>query len=401
MTDATIGGTRRAYLPELDGLRTLAFLLVFGFHGGLPWVSEALSLVTLPLFVLTLPFGPTAGGWVADIGPGVARALRSNGWVGVQLFFVLSGYLIATLLLREEAAFGRVDLRAFWARRVLRIWPLYYLTVAVTFFLLPALDGRLSTPGHRAMLAGHLPAFLAFGGNWSMIARGPVGDDAVSILWSVCVEEQFYVVCPFLFVLVKRPRRLAIVAALMAAAVGVRAWLASGRPDQFMIQYNAFAQMDTMLSGVALAIVLDRRQPSGEAPRGWGWPVLGLVLFTLFRPELAHARPARQVWDFVLVWVACVGVVATPILFDGRFRRWLADPRLVWLGRISFGLYMWHEVALWAVRHASGWAWAKELPLSLIALGMTIGLAAASYYGMERPFLRLKRRWTRVPSRPV
>jgi peptidoglycan/LPS O-acetylase OafA/YrhL len=386
----------RAYFPELDGLRTLAFLLVFGFHGGLPWVAEVVGLVTLPLFVLASMLGPVAAGWAADIGPGVGRAIGRNGWVGVQLFFILSGFLITTLLLREEARFGRVDLRAFWVRRALRIWPLYYLTVAVTFFLLPALDGRMRSPGHWQMVRQHLPWFMAFLGNWSMIRLGPVGDDAISILWSVCVEEQFYILCPLVVVLVGRRWRLPVVGLLMTASVAYRAWLASGRPVQLVIQYNTFAQLDTMLSGVALALWFDRAPPGPRAERAagiWGWLVLAGCLWVLARPELAHRTVVRQTWDFVAIWASGLGVVALAVIRPGWLRRWLAAGVMVWLGRISYGLYMDHEVALWATGRSTTGA--------VLALGLTVALASASYYGFERPFLRLKRAWTRVPSRPI
>ena len=102
------------------------------------------------------------------IGSRAAAALRENGGFGVQLFFILSGYLIATLLLREEARYGRISLRAFWIRRILRIWPLYYLVVAIGFGLIPAIEGQMRTPGYRDMLRIHLIPFLAFLGNWSM-----------------------------------------------------------------------------------------------------------------------------------------------------------------------------------------------------------------------------------------
>ena len=96
----------RIYFPELDGLRFIAFMMVYLFHGGVP-----------------------QGIMARLIGSRAALALRENGGFGVQLFFILSGYLIATLLLREEARYGRIALRAFWIRRILRIWPLYYLIV--------------------------------------------------------------------------------------------------------------------------------------------------------------------------------------------------------------------------------------------------------------------------------
>ena len=108
------------------------------------------------------------------IGSRVALAFRENGGFGVQLFFILSGYLITTLLLREEARYGRISLRAFWIRRILRIWPLYYLIVAIGFGLIPLLDGQLTTTANRMMLRNHLLPFLAFLGNWSMALITPL-----------------------------------------------------------------------------------------------------------------------------------------------------------------------------------------------------------------------------------
>lgn len=386
----------RVYFPELDGLRFIAFLLVFGFHDGFGWLAEAVTLATLPLFMLAQLFGPGATGRVADLGPAIGRAVRNNGWVGVQLFFILSGYLITTLLLREEARFGRVDLKAFWVRRALRIWPLFYLIVGVTFFLLPAIVGRLRTTEHAEMVRRHLPWFLAFLGNWSMIFKGPMGDDAITVLWSVCAEEQFYVVCPLIVALVGRRWRLVVVGFGMAVAIGVRAWIAARGFHPLAISYNTVAHLDTMLSGVALAIVLDRYPPGPRALRAagyWGWAVLAASFLLMTRSQLAHTTPAHQTWDYVVIWATGLGVVAYPILRPGRPQRWLSARPMVWLGRISYGLYMYHEIAFWAVGR-SGFR-------SVLALGLTVALASASYYGVERPFLRLKRSWTRVPSRPV
>ena len=329
--------------------------------------------------------------------PGFNRALRGNGWVGVQLFFILSGYLITTLLLREERRTGRVDLRAFWIRRILRIWPLYYLTVGLTFLVIPALDGRLATAGHWSIIRRHLPWFLGFLGNWSMIHQGAIADDGISILWSVCVEEQFYVLCPLLVILVGRDRRLGVVGALMAGAVGLRAWLATGRAGQMSIQYNTLAQLDTMLAGVALALAFDRWPPRGGATRAaglWRWPLSLAIAWLWTRRDLAHTTAWHRTWDFVAVWLTGLGLVSLLILREDRPRHWLASGWAAWLGRISFGLYMFHEPVLWTFRAAGNLG-------SVAALGVTILLASISYYVFERPFLRLKRAWTRVPSRPV
>lgn len=378
------GTTDRVYFPELDGLRFVAFALVFFFHQGVP--QPELSRM---------------------LGSAGALRLRENGWVGVQLFFILSGFLITTLLLREEAAFGRIDLKAFWFRRVLRIWPLYYLTVAITFLVLPWLDGSLATASGRAALGSRLPAFLTFLGNWSMLFQGMVASDAQSILWSVNVEEQFYLVVPLIVAWVPPRFRVPLVVALIGSAVGVRAGFARAGADHLWVYFNSFAQFDTLLSGVLLALCLGGDPRGGRAGRwlGWfQWPLYltGAWVFSL--SHLGYGPPWRQTWDFVAIWGAGMGLVAVAVTVPGGLRWALSNPRLVWLGKISYGLYMFHEIGFWLRNRFArrvGWFPNDQYLLSILGFALTVGLAAASYYLLERPFLRRKRAWTRVPSRPV
>jgi peptidoglycan/LPS O-acetylase OafA/YrhL len=378
------GAPSRLYLPELDGLRFFAFAFVFLFHRGVPW-HELAGLISKE----------------------ATRCFQQNGWVGVQVFFILSGYLITTLLLREESVFGRVDLRAFWVRRALRIWPLYYLTVAVVFVVIPALDGALATSAGRAAAGKHLPAFLLFLGNWSMAIRGPVPYDAQSILWSVCVEEQFYLIVPLLVAFLPRRGRVPVVVALILGSVAVRGALARAEVNQLWIQYNTFAQFDTLLSGVLLALLLGTEPRASGAGRwlAWlQWPLYAAAVWVFSRSNLGHGEAWRRTWDFVAIWLAGAGVVAVAVTVPGGLRAALAYPRLVWLGRISYGLYMYHEIAFWLRDRVSNWlGWFpnREILLSIFGFALTVGLAAASYSWFERPFLRLKRGWTRVPSRPV
>jgi peptidoglycan/LPS O-acetylase OafA/YrhL len=373
----------RIYFPALDGLRFIAFMMVYLFHGGIPQ------------------------GIVARlIGSRAAYALRENGRFGVQLFFILSGYLIATLLLREEARYGRISLRAFWIRRILRIWPLYYLIVVIGFVLIPALSGQVMTPGYRDTLRTHLIPFLAFLGNWSMALVTPL-PDWLSILWSVCVEEQFYLVVPLLIAFVAPRYRGPLVGALIAMAIAVR-WVCANRyGSELMVVFNTFAQFDTLLSGVLLALCLgwDRDRPRLKKWLRWlQWPFYALVGWLMSDPRLGHGTPLHKTWDFVWVWLCGLGIVIVAVWGQGWLQKALSYSRLVWLGKISYGLYMYHELALFARERAANylrWFPNKEELLTIGALALTIALAAASYYGYERRFLELKRGWTRVPSRPV
>jgi len=374
----------RIYFPELDGLRFIAFMMVYLFHQGMPW----------PL--LNRLIGTTA-----------SHAFTQNGGYGVQLFFILSGYLITALLLREEARYGRIALRAFWVRRILRIWPLYYLIVAIGFGLLPALHGDVGTPTYRQLLQIHLVPFLGFLGNWSMALIGPVPYDWLSVLWSVCVEEQFYLIVPLLIAVVVPRYRRPLVGLLIVGSIGVR-WACVRHSDsQLMIVFNTFAQFDTLLSGVLLALVLgwDRNRAGLARWLRWlQWPLYIVVGWGMTQPQLGHGTPWHRTWDFVWVWLCGIGIVLVAVWGRGWLQAALSYSRLVWLGKISYGLYMYHEIALWIrARYFVRIPWFanRDELFAIATLALTIALAAGSYYGYERRFLLLKRVWTRVPSRPV
>jgi peptidoglycan/LPS O-acetylase OafA/YrhL len=403
--------TQRIYFPELDGLRFIAFMMVFLFHGGVPsGIVSALvgSVARWALFLATL--GLASDAWLSKcaqrVGSGVAGVFRENGGYGVQLFFILSGYLITALLLREEAQYGRIALRAFWIRRILRIWPLYYLIVLVGFVLLPGLDGQLGTSSYRIMLGTHLVPFLGFLGNWSMILCGPL-PDWLSVLWSVCVEEQFYLIVP-LFIATISPRfRRPLVIGLILSSIAVRGVCAVFFSSQLMIVFNTFAQFDTLLSGVLLALVLgwQRHRPRLTTWLRWlQWPLYLTIGWVMSQPHLGHGTTWHRTWDFVWVWLCGLGVVVVAIWGQGWLCAALSYCRVVWLGKISYGLYMYHEIALWTRERffdRLGWFPNKDELLAIATLALVIALAAASYYGYERRFLELKRAWTRVPSRPV
>jgi peptidoglycan/LPS O-acetylase OafA/YrhL len=383
-TAETSDSSERIYFPELDGLRFVAFMLVYLFHGGLPF--EVLTRL---------------------IGIRAARVFFDNGGFGVQLFFILSGYLIATLLLREEARYGRIALKAFWVRRILRIWPLYYLVVLVGFLLLPLLERNFQASQYVLMIRTHFLPFLGFVGNWSMALVAPIAHDWLSILWSVCVEEQFYVIVPLLFVWAAPRYRLTLVVSLLIGSIAVRFACASYSGSQLLIVFNTFAQFDTLLSGVLLALVLgwDRNRPILTRWVRWlEWPLYGATIWLITRPHLGEGTIWHRTMDYVWVWMCGVGIVVTAVWGKGWLRAALSYSRIVWLGKISYGLYMYHEIALWMrsrIFYAVPWFANKDELFAVAALALTIGLAAASYYGYERRFLVLKRAWTRVPSRPV
>jgi peptidoglycan/LPS O-acetylase OafA/YrhL len=377
------GAAERVYFPELDGLRFVAFVMVYLFHGG------------VPTHLLARLIGKTA-----------SRAFMYNGGYGVQLFFILSGYLITALLLREEARYGRISLRAFWARRVLRIWPLYYLIIAIGFGLLPALMGDTATSGYRQLLRVHLIPFLAFLGNWSMALVIPVPYEWISVLWSVCIEEQFYLIAPLLFACVVLRYRILLVGLTMVMAITARWMLALDPPGEHTIVFNTMAQLDTLGCGVLLALVVgvDREHAALTRWARWlQWPLYAVIAWGLCQPELGRGTQWHRTWDNVWVWLAGAGIVLVAVWGRGWLKAALSYGPLVWLGKISYGLYMYHEIAIWArdaFMKMFDWFPNRDELVAIGTLALTIALAAVSYYAYERRFLVLKRRWTRVPSRP-
>jgi peptidoglycan/LPS O-acetylase OafA/YrhL len=374
----------RVYFPELDGMRFIAFLLVYFFHGGVP-----------PLVLAQL------------VGSDVAKALRANGGYGVQLFFILSGYLITTLLLREEARYGRIALRAFWIRRILRIWPLYYLIVFIGFFVLLPAELTFRSPVYLSTLKTHLVPFLLFLGNWSMALISPIASDALSVLWSVCVEEQFYLIVPLFIALIVSRYRPVLVGILMVGSIAVRWICAWWSGSQLMVVFNTFAQFDTLLSGVMLALLMgwDSERPRLARWLFWlQWPIYGASVWLLSQNALGHGSVWHRTWDFVWVWMCGVGIVVVAVWGKGWLRTALSYSRIVWLGKISYGLYMYHEIALWVRKtylYKLPWIPNQEEVFAIASFALVIAMAAASYYWYERRFLVWKSAWTRVPSRPV
>ena len=382
-------GLERSYFPELDSLRFFAFLMVFGFHHGLPdlggWIRDILAMtIDLPILIL---FG--TGGIGNRLGPAVDHALSRNGWIGVNLFFTLSGFIITRLLLREELQYGRIDWSAFWVRRILRIWPLYYLIFLIGFLGLPFSD-RIHGIG---LSSPQMPWFGLFLGNWSMIHFGPIGSDILSILWSVCVEEQFYIFIPMVIAILGTRGRWIFAISGILIAILQRISLARSGVEQYQITYNSVAQMDSILAGVLLALALNHepiRNTIVHLTRKYlVWLILPVTLFLITRNHLGHEIVLRQVVDPVAIWLVAVVWIMVAAAGSPRFSRILSWPAFVGAGKISYGLYMWHEILL------------SLFGSGFITLAAVILTAWLSYEFLEKPVLRYKRRWSRVESRPV
>lgn len=357
---------RTGHVGSLDGLRAIAVLMVLAFHANLRGCNLAC--------------------------------------LGVDVFFVLSGFLITTLLLRERRDNARIDLPRFWARRFCRLMPAYWVYAAGITLAVIAGVGTWQvvegwTPGMcLASLWGYFINFAPVHEMWShhILAEH---------LWSLAVEEQFYFVWPLLLAVLVRWRAV-LRPFVVLLCLGFLALLEFG-PSELDLEM-LFTRGSSLAMGCAGAVFLDR--PGLASPRwttspAWRWSTLGLCVATLVAlTELQHVRhldPAATVRDAIPVFsppVVCLCIV----LWHGRddaLSRALSWRPLAYLGRISYGVYLYHMLARWAVYE---WLFVSPgptphwlFPYARFALmtALAILIAAASYRWIESPVLRFGQRF--------
>jgi peptidoglycan/LPS O-acetylase OafA/YrhL len=353
---------QRARQPGLDLLRALAILLVVFYHSG--------------LFGFALPHD-----W------------QRFGWIGVDLFFVLSGYLIAGQLVAPIARDGQLNLARFFWRRSLRILPAYLMVVAIYSFAQGLREYPTMPPAWK---------FLTFVQN-----LGLHGGTAFSHAWSLCIEAQFYLLLPFVVLGLARWRRLAIAMPIVIILGGLafRGILASRialdgvvpfRSFQPLIYYATWTRLDPLTLGVSLAAI-ERFRP------GW-WSRLTSTAPWIWLPGIAAIVCGLYLGEGDLTVVTCIGQF--PLIAFGVatllvcvlspklpfYRK--AMPGAAFLASVAYSIYLSHKLVIHAVQN---WANAHETPLSSAsAIALLIAAIVASgavlFFLVERPFLQIRQR---------
>lgn len=362
---------KHPYYPALDGLRTIAVGIVLCAHGGVTW-------------------------------------FRSGG-VGVDIFFVLSGFLITTILRTERQRTGAISFRNFYTRRFLRLAPALVLTCALVAVAKPTLGEPF--PGTDIALA------LSYTANWAQALHGYYMT-WLNHCWSLAIEEQFYLTWPLVILGLERTVRAPTtkVGLLLAGAAGIavyRAWHVGIWTDE-RINFGLDTRMDSLMTGAALSYVVQavtewnarvaagRGDAATEQPvwtralqgKALGWFLAPLSLATLFL--IPNVVTWYSPWMGWIGYVIVAGLSATVLsdLVLGRHSLLapvLATRPMVFVGKISYGLYLLHLPVYFAVE--------KLIPGAPLVVrlgwkvGVSLALALTSYYLVERRFLRLKERF--------
>lgn len=355
------GGLR--HLAALDGLRGLAVVAVIAFH--------------------------------AD--------LLRGGYLGVDLFFVLSGYLITSLLLVEHGRRRTIDLASFWTRRARRLLPALLVVVVVAAAVTLA-----ATASERSELGADALATLLYVANWHAIAGGGgywaqfSGPPLLEHTWSLAIEEQFYLVWPLVAIVVlgrrgsptdgSGPRRLLVVSlvgAVASATAMVAGSLLGVTSDRLYLGTDTRVAAILLGASLACATRMARSRPTRRASHaalaGAGWA--GAATLAVAWLLLDGRSPALYRGGLLACGLAATAVIASVTVVEhGRLARLLAWRPLVAAGLVSYGLYLWHwPIFVWLDEERTGWSGPALLT---VQLALTVALAVLSYRFVEMPVRR-------------
>lgn len=353
----------RRHFHTFDALRFLAFFKVFLLH---------LPVVAFPWF----------------------NYLRAGGGIGVQFFFVLSGFLITYIILEEQNNTGRFDLKNFFARRILRIWPLYYLMVGVAFATNMFMGSSADS--------GYQPDWwmsLTFLENYKMMTTGMHPNvSPLGVMWSLCIEEHFYIIWGLLLYFFSKRMPLILTLSIIIGIVSRYIYAVNG-----IDSLDILTNIDLFAYGAIPAYLLVKRGNAFELSieRIAFYKKILLAVITIAVVIICSQYTGN---DYSFVWMTTLlGVLFSTILSftlpaNTRFK--IGDSNIMSrLGVYTYGLYVYHTlviillVKIFAAKHIALTHPLYAIAFTLLSLLLTIGCSIASYHLFEKPFLRLKKKF--------
>jgi peptidoglycan/LPS O-acetylase OafA/YrhL len=389
---------RLGLVPGFDGLRGVAVLLVVSYHFRHlldPWTTR---------YVRRTSFSRLPGGATRKVThlvlvlrvhpkPFLGALFPKGGSLGVDIFFVLSGFLITALLLREHATEHHISFRGFYRRRALRLLPALFLFVAAQ------LTYAIITHGQWKAERDTLISIIFYFWNWKLFYSYPAVPKGLAHLWSLSVEEQFYIVWPLVvaFFVAARRRSSTVITAMVAAIAAVVVWrfLLAERANLTLLYFRTDVRADALLVGALTAYLWTR---GFVAPRRFLVPAAWMSLAFVAACVVHFESTARFFFDggFTAVAVAVAVMVYAIVEVGWLSKHFLSFRPLRAVGRVSYGLYLWHFFVFTIVAEKMG-AYSSATRIAT-AFGITAAATLLSWFVVEQRFLRRKHRVSTVPA---
>lgn len=364
---------KKIYFENLDAIRFLCFLSVFLFHS-FHTESELVKNSDIYHFIQT--------------------SLLSNGNLGVNFFFVLSGFLITYLLIEEKKLNGNINIRKFWIRRVLRIWPLFYCCVFFGFYIFPLLKTSL---GQEPNETANILYYLTFLNNFDFINNGLPDSSSLGVLWSIAIEEQFYVIWPIVLYIFPIKRYWIVFVGILAISISSRAI----NSNYLFHEYHTLSCIGDMIIGALGAwLILENDLFKNKLIQlnksSIALIYAGFFVCYFFREELFFHSTLIRTLERPLIAIVILFIILEQSFSINSFFKFSKLRLITRLGRISYGLYSLHFIGiLITINLFKFYDFTNELIQVLLfetttALIITIIISYFSYRFLEKPFLRIK-----------
>ena len=372
--NSNIQEKKKIFFPNLDGLRFFSFFLVFFSHAFSTKYESIKNEAWYQIFKFRL---------------------FQEGDMGVSFFFVLSGFLITYLLIKEKEYTNHIDVKNFYIRRALRIWPLYFFCVFFGFVLFPFFKsyfGQVPTESANPILCS------TFLNNFDRIINGPPDSSVLSVLWSVAIEEQFYVVWPILFLVIPPKKFPYVFIAIISISLLYRFLYINSKIDTHTLGVIS----DMAIGGLGAYLIINSKSVMNWFQHTKGIyhliPYLLTVIILCFKSQIFQADIMivfkRVITSLIFIWIILEQNFSEKSLFKVSNLKYIS-----FLGKYTYGLYCLHPIAnlitlivlsYLNLNQYSWQLWLIELPFSL---GLSIGISMISYHLFESKFLKIKDRF--------
>ncbi|MCW3102508.1 MAG: acyltransferase 3 [Bacteroidetes bacterium] len=369
---------KKIFFPHLDGLRFFCFLSVFLFHS---FHTEFDSIKNSGVYTF------------------VKKDLFGNGNIGVNFFFVLSGFLITYLLIEEKESRSTIDVKSFWMRRILRIWPLYYFCVFFGFVIFPWIKVHF---GQTPMETADPLYYITFTNNFDFISKGLPDSSVLGVLWSIAIEEQFYLLWPLLLVILPVKHYPKAFILIIAGSLAFRAAF----PDPVLYEHHTLSCIGDLTIG-ALGAYLCRQETFRNRIEHLGRPAIIAVYLAFFiiffsREQLFWGNYYIRVVERMIIALVILLIILEQNFSKHSFYKMGNFKAVSKLGTISYGLYCLHfigiliTIQLSKMLHMNNNVWEVLLLETSAALLITILISRFSYNYYERFFLKLKEKFAYI-----